>query len=320
MESEGANDAGDGVNERPRPELGTLEEVINSVKDDVIAAEGWLVANFPEMAPVLGGIVRVLTTHSLHVSTELGEAGFARDAAAARLYFNAASLVSIWFAASDILAAQDDTESPEVLASFRRNALGLYVLHEIVHVVQNFEKHGLAQILKDAFGPDELSKFDLVADVAAANGMTIAALAREGEFESANYLRLFGSNVLLAYELLSRAFKTAGIDHKKKRALGLLTSLTLVRLALEANDPQVRDHLQRLATTPAFTSVDKASGTIIALTCCGNPGGWKILFGASADPDTISALWSDPGSSSPERALGILISAYRGADLASQAD
>lgn len=303
--------AEEGQNEQA-PSAADLVSLIEGIKGEVLAAESMVPAHLADMARPLSRVAAVLRNHKLDVSDKLGDAGFNQDKARSELVFSTDALRRMWSVVDQLPLAANATQ--EELAALRRRSIALYVLHETYHIVQNLAEYELAQTLKQAYGADELSKFDLVADVVAANCLTILQAVERGDYDPVNYVKAFAANVLLAYELLCHGFNTTGVDHKKKRALGLLTCATLARRAVEANEREQFLKLMPLATAGAFTSVDIEQGAIVALTLKPNPG-WSVLFRAKTSPQVAAQLWKAVDLAQADVALGVLWAAFGNAPL-----
>lgn len=284
-----------------------LTATLNRIRAKALFARQWCEEQSLDIAEPLTPIVNILSAHNLVVSDALGEAGF-EVSANGEIHFNREVLRNV-VATTRAIFADRGSMPEEAVEALCEQAIAMYVFHEITHIAQKFVEHGLAQTLKRAFGPDELSKVDLVADVRAAHCNTIVFAAIQNQFSERAYLEILRDNYLLSYELLTKAFSIADADHKKKRALGLLTSAVLVQLALNS-DGEKHQELRSLALRPAFTSVDTEQNCIVALTCGSN--GWEILFHAQVSTNriTIPEMWDRIGTGEPSDILGLLLVAY----------
>jgi hypothetical protein len=123
------------------------------------------------------------------------------------------------------------------------------------------------------------------------------------------YIEAYRNNLLLSYQLLVRAFSIENADHKKKRALGLLTSIALCQSAANATGDDAAKRIG-LAVKPAFTSVDEDDGCIVALTC--GQIGWEILFHGVVKTNRmeISQMWETVGTDDPSDIVALLRVAY----------
>lgn len=284
-----------------------LAELVSRIRAKALFARQWCDENDLRIAEPLIPIVNILSAHNLVVSDELGEAGF-KHVPPGEIHFNRDVLRNIVATAREMFGGRNGI-SPQTLETLCEQAVAMYVFHEITHITQRFIEHGLAQNLKRAFGPDELSKLDLVADVRAAHCNTIISAAVQNQFSERAYLEILRDNFLLSYQLLTRAFSIKDADHKKKRALGLLTNYVLAELAL-TSDEQDYERIRSLALRPSFTSVDPEQNCIVALTCGAN--GWDFLFHAEVSTNrmTIPEMWESVGERDPADIIGLLRLAY----------
>lgn len=244
-----------------------------------------------------------LEQNRLLASEELGERGFIIDANNARILFNSRYLGGIVRSTTETFV-QRYRRTPAAAAVSAQKAVGLYLFHELFHISQNFIDHELAGVIKEAFGPDELSKFDVYADVIAAHCQTLVDQA--GKAPSLDdYLATYGAYLMLSYDVLTGAFELS--PHKKRRALGLITSRMLVERALW--EGEAGGDVADLALSPVYTSIAETSGHIIALV--GRDHAWEILFYARAEnPVDLLALWEATGKAPPADVLALLFPFY----------
>jgi hypothetical protein len=162
---------------------------------------------------------------------------------------------------------------------------------------------GDAGSLKAAFGPDELSKFDVIADVRAAHCAAMVVVGNEKRADLESYLTVYRSFLLLSYKLLAGVFGVGEKDHKKKRALGILTSIALVQHYLYVDKSEKS---LRWALYPSFTSVVVEDEQIVGLSAAGDS--WVILFGGQIASEEMTAmeLWESIGIEDPSRIVSFL--------------
>lgn len=283
-----------------------LTRLLNRIRAEAIFAVKWWIDVDPGRAAPLEPIVSILSVNNLVVSEGLGDAGFKSDPENFEVQFNAKVLRNINLAVEKLFSQH---ESGETLEELKRQAIALYVFHELTHITQRFVEHNLAKTLKSAFTPDELSKIDLVADVRAAHCNALIFTAKTESQSKEVYLKSYRNNLLLSYQLLVGAFSIKDADHKKKRALGLLTNVALCHSALQSTGEDA-DRRLALAVRPAFTSVDQDGGGVVALTCAEQ--GWEILFHGSVATNrmTVAEMWDQIGTSDPTDILALLRVAY----------
>lgn len=241
-------------------------------------------------------VIPMLERYEMLAADGLGERGFAVDDENQRVLFNRYPIERIIRHINEQFGGLNSNDLDKLVDQ----SVGLYLYHELFHIEQNFENHELAQIIKEAFGPDELSKIDVYADVVAAHCQTLVDLSGT-ETDIKKYLEAFGSNISLSYEILSGAFESVS-PHKKRRGLGLMTSRLLVERAINSN---LDDKTVEEALAPVYTSVSLESSHIIALTTTGN--GWIVLFYAQTlDKDALSNMWDRAGTAKPRELLSLL--------------
>ena len=284
-----------------------LTRTLNQIRAEAIFALKWWRDQDPARAAPLEPVGAILSANNLQVGDGLGDAGFRSDPENFEILFNADTLRRIEEVVIEIFG--DDEAFVDSIEEIQRQAASLYLFHEVTHINQRFVEHSLAASMKSAFTPDELSKIDLVADVRAAHCNALIATAIDENADTGPYLEAYRNNLMLSYQLLVRAFSIKNADHKRKRALGLLTCVVLCQSALQAEPAEVSRRVE-LAVRPAFTSVDGSEGCIVALTC--GSMGWEILFHGSVATNrmTIGEMWDSVGTTDPSDILALLRVGY----------
>lgn len=278
-----------------------LNVELRRIRERTLAAIAWY-DNEPETFPEPLACVRgPVERYELLAAEGLGDRGFVVDLGVGAVLFNAGYAEEI---RSSVIEAFTERygftrESAEDVAG---RGLALYVFHELFHINQKFDDHQLAGIIKDAFGPDELSKLDVYADVIAAHCQSFVQQAEAQDRDWERYLDAYASNVTLSYNVLTGAFSKLG-DHKKRRALGLVTSRLLIEKLRGVSDD---DEFAEIALCPVYTSIAFETGHIIALVSRENA--WEILFWAQVEEaDRLRALWERTGTAAPEDLLALMM-------------
>lgn len=223
--------------------------------------------------------------YSVKVSDEIGEAGFDLDETSRTIFLSSFALNAVVTSSVSFGGVKDSDplKNPLVVA-----AISIYVFHELTHISQKFVKHEQARDIKDAFGNDIFAMVDCLTDIRAAHCATLVAIAFDGSFSKADYVSTFKVNVLLAYQLLIDAFSIKGAEHKKKRALGLLSTSAVCDVALSCADGQ-KAKLMSIAMTPVFTSLVVSKGRLICL--CPESGDIVFVSERSTNELTAVELW-----------------------------
>lgn len=223
--------------------------------------------------------------YTITVSDELGEAGFDLHESSRTVLLSSSALNAI--VASSVsfgrVRQEDTLKNPLVVA-----AISIYLFHELTHIAQKLIKHEQARELKDAFGNDIFAMIDCVTDIKAAHCATLISIAFNGQFSKQKYISLFKGNVLLAYQLLIDAFSIKGAEHKRKRALGILSTSAICDVALNCTDHR-RTGFMSVAMTPVFTSFVPDQGKIVCL--CPENGDIVFVSGKSSNGLTAAELW-----------------------------
>lgn len=242
--------------------------------------------------------------YAVKVSADIGDAGFALDENSRTLFLSSSALNAV--VASSVsfgnIKGSDPLAHPLVSA-----AISIYLFHELTHISQTFIKHEQAKDLKDAFGNDIFAMIDCITDIKAAHCETLISVAFSGSFSKADYISTFKFNVLLAYQLLVDAFSIKGAEHKKKRALGLLSTSAICDVALLCDDGR-RSGLMSMAMTPVFTSLVRSKERMVCL--CPENGDIVFVSDKSSNGITAVELWDSLENVPVPEALSFLRLAF----------
>jgi hypothetical protein len=283
-----------------------LSAFLNAVRRDALFAKQWFEDLDNASGDVLKPIVDILATHNLVVGYDLEAKGFEVCEERGEIRFNGGALNSIVTAARSMQTRT--TEGNEDL--FVKLAIALYVYHEITHVDQKFIDHALAGKIKTALSPDQLSQFDCIADVNSAHCAALIACAYSDDFSEELYLKAYASNLLLSYQILVRAFGISSGDHKRKRALGLLTNTALTQIAINTDEGARKKAMMSLCIRPCFTGVVPETGEILCVTL--GTDGLRVLFCATAATNAmdVESMWLAIGGHDPSEIIAVLRLAY----------
>lgn len=278
-----------------------LNDALGRVRQRALAAvskydqEGWVL---PKPLALIAPSLQAL---DLVASDALGERGFVVDWGECVVHFNATYLGKIIRGTVSTFVDRYGFGS-DVANLMADRAVGLYVFHELFHINQNFIDHEAAAIVKEAFGPDELSKIDVCADFIAAHCQAIVDQSEGVDQDWEAYLQYYASNITLSYNILMGSF-SALAPHKKRRALGLMVGRLLVERAISAG---ADSELKELVVWPVYASVANIEGYLVALISRENA--WEILFYAQVeDTRVLQELWENVGVAPPEDLMALMM-------------
>lgn len=223
--------------------------------------------------------------YSIRLSDNIGEAGFDLDESNRTIFLSSFALNAVIASSSAISGTkrEDPLEIPLVSA-----AIAIYLFHELTHISQKFIRHEQAGEIRGAFGDDIFAMIDCITDIKAAHCATISAIAFDGSFSKTEYVSIFSNNVVLAHHILVNAFSIKNAPHKKKRALGLLSTSAICDVALKCQDGK-KNALMALAMTPVYSSIIPEKQKILCIC----PESGDIIFVSDENTNGLSAteLW-----------------------------
>lgn len=129
---------------------------------------------------------------------------------------------------SDEIGYSDREES----LYLRQIALNIFVVHEILHIVQNFSDFSAVQDVKNGIPEFGLPSLDAAADIISCSICAVIDAGRQGNEGEDGYLRSFSNCLIIAYAMGTRLFD-AREPGKRQRNLGLLMSAMMVQAKAE---------------------------------------------------------------------------------------
>jgi len=181
-----------------------------------------------DLAYPLMGICALIDRVDVDVSSELGEDAFVLDEDNARVAFRVGVIERV-VRETDRFADEVGYSDAEERLRLVQRAVNQFVVHELVHIKQNFPHFASVQHVKDGMPDYGVPMLDAAADVVAA--WTCANVECERlEARAENDLLLeYVNALLLAYLIGAFVFDVRGRPPKIQRALGLVISALLVQ-------------------------------------------------------------------------------------------
>lgn len=169
----------------------------------------------------LGGL---LDKVECYVLDEKGESAFELDREGHRVGFRASALADIWTKMGQYLSQIGD---PQELVREQQLAVNQFVVHELLHIRQNFPDFATVAAIKGGLPGYGLPLLDIAADTASA---WIASLVEIHRLELPDDARLpqLTNALLRAYVIGSAVFDARKTPQKRQRAIGLIISAALV--------------------------------------------------------------------------------------------
>lgn len=166
-----------------------------------------------------------------HVIAEDGESAFTLDEQAGKVCFRASTLARVWNAMHDF-AGEVDPEADLL----REKQLGLnqFIIHELLHIRQNFPHFGTVQKIKKGLPGYGLPLLDIAADIASAS-ITASIELYRNRGKRSDFNRYYLNAIIRAYIIGTLVFDAASKPEKRQRAIGLMMSAALVYASIEGN-------------------------------------------------------------------------------------
>lgn len=246
------------------------------------------------LTPALMGLTTLLDKIEIAVTRREGDSSFefvpiGSDIA---VHFRVGILRKIYIEVAALTAEIGDLEEEESRRP-PQTAINLFVVHELMHIRQNFPDFSTVPIIKAGLPGIGLPVFDLVADIISAWVCAHVEAARLGALEHDDVLPTFVNTLALSYMIGAFVFDGRTNPGKRQRLLGLVISALLAKAK---SDGSLRtDHvLNTWRPTSPVLVVDIAECRAFNAMVVDEMSG--LLLGVSpSDSSTIEAFWESVG-------------------------
>lgn len=184
----------------------------------------------------------------------------------------------------------------------RQVALNLFVVHELLHIRQNFPEFGAINKIKAGAPGIGLPMLDVVADTISAWTAAHVESERLGITDEEALLQQYVNALVLAYSIGCFVFDGRSKPGKRQRLLGLIVSAVLVKLKADGRLNADAMSSAWKPTSPLFLLDVEQSRSFNAIVIDAEMG---MLFDTATrtDPETERAFWESVGTRPVERTL-----------------
>lgn len=227
-----------------------------------------------------------------HLTTDDGESAFELSDDGQSVRFRA-SVVRTIIESMRLLASEieiDDEASQRV----PQTAVNLFLIHELLHIRQNFPHFATVTTIKDGIEGIGLPLLDLAADTLSAWICAHIECHKTGEKTDNEILANYVNCLVLAYVIGAFVYDSTTKPAKRQRAIGLVISAVLVQAQSEGklNRETIFDNWQ--PTSPLLALNIEKSRSFNAIVIDQLPG--LLLPGtASPDPEKVNNVWKYVG-------------------------
>lgn len=281
------------------PGTAIVEEVDRAV-GEVRRSLGRLAQREKLSAPLLS-VCTLVDRITIGVTEEAGDSAFVLDEQKKLMLFRAAPLRMVMREGASLAARVGDMSTEEA-ARIGQAAINMFVLHELMHVQQNFPHFATVALLKAGVPSVGLPMLDVAADVIA------AWICAQIEIEQLNlsidtdFLPTYANFLILSYLIGVYVFSVAGRAPKMQRALGILISAVLVQAKHMGilNPDGIYSNWDPISPLMAFDF--EASQSFNAIVIDRVPG--LLLSTSDQVPEhLVNEIWGGVGKASPSHLM-----------------
>lgn len=186
------------------------------------------------LAYPLMNICALIDRFTLGVTSEIGDDAFTIDEEKSHVTFRVSAIDCIASQAFEVAEEIGYTDEGE-RTRFVQRAINQFIVHELIHIRQNFQYFESVQAVKEGFSSFGLPVLDASADVLSAWTCANVECELNGLRDVGEIKREYVNSLLIAYIVGAFVFDIKGRAPKVQRALGLVISAVLVQAQCEGN-------------------------------------------------------------------------------------
>ncbi len=215
-----------------------LEEVQRAVRETRTALGAMAMRN--ELPHTLMSVCTLIDRTSYNVTWEDGKSSFILDETRSVITFRGQTLKHV-VERTDELAEEVGYLENQEKTRIVQLAVNLFVLHELLHITQNFPHYASVALIKGGLRDLGLPVLDVAADTVAAWVTAHVECERTGQTENDEILRAYANMLVISYVLGAFVFNVVGRTPKMQRALGLIVSSLMAQAKSEGR--LLEDHI-----------------------------------------------------------------------------
>lgn len=260
---------------------GELAAEVDRAVRETRAALGHL-AKRERLTPALMSLTTLLDRVEIAVTSREGDSAFEliqRTIEDHAVHFRVGVLRTI-FREIGALTDEIGMESDEARRA-QQTAINLFVIHELMHIRQNFPEFASVTVVKAGLPGIGLPLLDLVADIVSAWVCAHVEAERIGNSRPDEILPTFVATLTLSYTIGAFVFDGRTAPGKRQRLLGLVVSAVLAKAKMEGRLRE--DHLLNSwrPTSPVLVLNIEECRVFNAMVMDAMAG---LLFGVSPEP------------------------------------
>ena len=241
------------------------------------------------LPPQLMSVATLIDRVECHLTFEAGESAFELSEDGKILKYRA-SVVRTIVNKTRHLADEVGVDLGEA-NRIHQTAINLFVIHELLHIRQNFPHFATVATIKEGAAGLGLPLLDLAADVLSAWICAHVQCDLLQDDSESTLLKEYSNCLILSYLMGAFVYDARTKPEKRQRAIGLIVSAILVQAKLEGrlNDNMLFDNWQ--PASPILVLDLEKCGTFNAIVL-DQHAGLLLQDAPRGDPEKLSAIWN----------------------------
>ncbi|MDO8377488.1 hypothetical protein [Phenylobacterium sp.] len=285
---------------REEAELGRAVEEVRSTLSGLARSES--------LPACLMSLSTLIDRTAIGISGTPGASAFELDEQAKTIKFRAATLSDIMERAERLAAEAGLSRGPETVR-MAQVSINLFVVHELMHVQQNFPDFATVQQIKLGMPYLGLPMLDVGADTAAAWVCARIEATKTSFNDPDDILRLYVNSLVHAYLLGAFVFNVVDRREKKQRALGLIFSAVLVQAKVDGTLAEDRLYNNWEPGSPLMAFDLAAADAFNAIVLDRMPG-LLLQDRGTVSGKLISKIWNGIGKAPVGETLQLVAEAF----------
>lgn len=253
------------------------------------------------LPPPLMCISTLIDRISVDLSSEPGDSAFELREDENKVVFRADTLRHI-LRQTTALAGEVGISDEDQRRRVGQLAINLFIVHELLHIAQNFPRFATVTQIKDGLAGIGLPMLDVAADTIAAWVCAHVEAERLELTSQDDILRQYANALMVSYVIAAFVYDGRTKPEKRQRVLGLVIEAALVQAKADGILDEAEVYGPWQPMSPILVLNLEKSGGFNAIVIDRVPG-LLLKDSGFASPDDVREFWESAGRSPVERTL-----------------
>ncbi len=255
------------------------------------------------LPPSLMCISTLIDRITVELTLEEGDSAFQLRDEEKTVVFRAGAIRHI-LREAELLADEVGVTEPSEVRRIGQVAINLFIVHELLHIRQNFPDFATVSKIKEGLGGIGLPMLDVAADTVAAWVAANVEAQRLGLTSDNDILHQYANALILSYVIAAFVYDGRTKPEKRQRVLGLVIEAVLVQAKADGmlDESEIYDSWNPMSPVLALNA--ERSGFFNAIVIDRTPG-LLLKDSRTANPEQVREFWRSAGVRPVARTLSL---------------